>query len=79
LKIKHFHTVSTQIERRRSIEILDSLPLHYGHFWLKNTVIFGHSFLPKMTIVLPKSVPWRSNQEWRSICADTVYSFNFVR
>ena len=25
-----------------------------------------------MTIVRPKFVHWSSNQEWRSICADTV-------
>ena len=32
----------------------------------------------KMTIMLPKSVPRRSNQEWRSICADTVYTFDLI-
>ena len=33
---------------------------------------FFANFLPKMTYVRPKCVPWRSNQEWRSICAVTV-------
>ena len=25
-----------------------------------------------MTIVRPKIIPWRSDQEWRSICAEMV-------
>ena len=34
---------------------------------------FFANFSPKMTYVRQKCVPWRSNQEWRSIGADTVY------
>ena len=30
------------------------------------------NFLRKRTTVCQRSVSWRSNQEWRSICADTV-------
>ena len=29
-------------------------------------------FSPKMTMVHPKTIPWRSNQMLRSICMDTV-------
>ena len=35
--------------------------------------VFLDDFSPKLTKVRPKSVSWRSNQEWPSICADTVY------
>ena len=31
-----------------------------------------------MTIVHPKSVPWHSNQEWPSICADTVFQLSHL-
>ena len=34
--------------------------------------VFLADFSPKLTIVRPKCVSWRSNQEWHSICADTV-------
>ena len=52
------------------------------NFWLRTTVIFGR-FLSQNTIQLAhffaendhcasKKYHWRFNQEWRSICADTV-------
>ena len=42
----------------------------FGKIWLMNTVILVN-FILKMTLVHAKIIPWRSNQEWRSICADT--------
>ena len=68
-------TVSAQIERRRSIKILDFLPFYYGHFWPN----FAQKFFNLWTLikndhVRPKSVPRRFNQEWRPIFADTVCS-----
>ena len=41
---------------------------------LSKITIFLGEFSTKPAIVCPKSVSWRSNQEWRSICADTVDS-----
>ena len=43
----------------------------FGQILSKNTLILDKKLL-KMTIVCPKCAPWRSNQEWRSICVDTV-------
>ena len=42
-----------------------------GAFLSVNIVILD-IFSPKMTIVRPKTIPWRSNQMLRSICMDTV-------
>ena len=55
--------------------------MHNGQFWRKivEELPFFAEFSPKMTYVRPKCVPWRSNQEWRSIGADTVlavHAFN---
>ena len=36
------------------------------------------NFLQKHTTVCQKSVSWHSNQEWRSICADTVDLIKFT-
>ena len=53
------HTVSAQIERRRSIKIQEFLAQHFGRFW--HILISKYcNFSPKMTIIRPK------------ICADTV-------
>ena len=46
--------------------------MHNCQFWSKNTLILDKKFL-RMTKVCPNCTPWRSNQEWRSICADTVF------
>ena len=48
--------------------------VNFGEKSSKITV-FSDDFSPKLTKVRPKSVSWRSNQEWPSICADTVYNF----
>ena len=45
----------------------------FGKIWPENIVILDN-FQQGVTSVCPKSVPWRSNQEWRSICVDTVYT-----
>ena len=65
------------IECRRSIKFLDFYAVHNGQFRLEivEKLLFFDDFLPKMTYVRPKCVPWRSNQEWSSIGADTVYNF----
>ena len=34
--------------------------------------VFLDDFSPKLTIVSPKCVSWLSNQEWCSICVDTI-------
>ena len=49
----------------------DTFWAHYGQKSAKITV-FLDDFSPKLTIVCPKCVSCRSNQEWHSICADTV-------
>ena len=41
--------------------------------------LFLDNFSPKLTVVCPKCVSWRSNQEWPSICADTVCGAYFKR
>ena len=46
----------------------------FGKIWPMNTVILD-DFILKMTLVHAKSIPWRSNQEWRSICADTINDY----
>ena len=71
-------TVSAPIERRRSIKFLDFQAAHNGQFRRKivEKLPFFADFSPKMTYVRPKCVPWRSNQEWRSIGADTVVILN---
>jgi len=77
LKFVQPYTVAAQLERRRSIKILDFLAAHYGLFRRKiveNYRIFGRFFV-KIDHSVPKFVSWRSNQEWRSICADTVHNF----
>ena len=38
------------------------------------TLYFREKKLLKMTQECPNCAPWHSNQEWRSICADTVFS-----
>ena len=43
----------------------------FVQFLSKNTQIFDEKLL-KMIKVCPDCAPWRSDQEWRSICADTV-------
>ena len=40
---------------------------------LSKITVFLDNCSQKMTKVRPKSVCWRSNQEWRSICVDTVW------
>ena len=40
--------------------------------------VFLADFSPKLTIVRPKCVSWRSNQEWRSIGMDTVFDLTTV-
>ena len=45
--------------------------VYFGEKSSKITVFLA-DLLPKLTIVGPKCVSWHSNQEWRSICADTV-------
>ena len=69
-----------QIERRRSIKIWDFFDYAIWSFLAKNcqkTTVFLDGVLAKVTIVGPRRVSWRSNQEWRSICADTVVNMNF--
>ena len=44
----------------------------------QNMKVFSDSSLPKLTKVRPKRVSWRSNQEWHSICVDTVMNFTIV-
>ena len=44
---------------------------YLAKFHPKITIFLGE-FSTKPAIVCPKIVSWRSNQEWRSICADTV-------
>ena len=46
--------------------------VNFGEKSSKITV-FSDDFSPKLTKVRPKSVSWRSNQEWPSICADTLF------
>ena len=49
--------------------------MHNGHRWpffVLKYLNFGRK-VAKMTKLCPNCAPWRSNQEWRSICADTVY------
>ena len=43
----------------------------FDQFLSKNTLNLDKKLL-KMTTVCPNCSPWRSNQEWRFICADTV-------
>ena len=43
----------------------------FVQFLSENTQIFDEKLL-KMIMVCPDCAPWRSDQEWRSICADTV-------
>ena len=72
--ITNTYDISAHIERQRSIKIEEIFALHYGHFWhilICKYCNFRQSS-PKLTVVRPKTIPWRSNQEWRSICADTV-------
>ena len=45
----------------------------FGQILYKNTLILDKKLL-EMTTVCPNCAPWRSNQEWRSICADTAYT-----
>ena len=43
---------------------------------LAKIAVFSDDFSPKLTIVCPKCVSWRSNQEWHSICADAVFEYS---
>ena len=63
------YTITAQLERRRSIKFLD---FYAAHEKSSKITVFSDDFLPKLAIVCPKCVSWRSNQEWPSICADTV-------
>ena len=48
--------------------------MHNGHFRLifSKITVFLDQKLSKMPTVCPNLTSWRSNQEWRSKCADTV-------
>ena len=41
-------------------------------FLSRKTLFYQQKSHQKMPIVMPKCTPWRSNQEWGSICMDTV-------
>ena len=73
--IKPMHTVSAQIERHSWLERQEThfgrTMVNFGEKSSENTVIFD-DFSSKITIVRTKCVSWRSNQEWHSICGDTV-------
>ena len=49
----------------------------FDQFLSKNTLNLDKKLLKKTT-VCPKYAPWRSNQEWHSICADTVFSVPII-
>ena len=54
--------------------VLDLITYHqqFSMFFHPKNTVFLEKKLPKTTIVCPKCAPWRSNQEWRSIGANTV-------
>ena len=52
------------------------LAAHNSNIW-PNFIQKLQYFWTKPTIVCPKSVSWRSNQEWSSICVDTVCKLKF--
>ena len=61
----YFLSIDNRFFRLRTMLIV-------GQFLSRNTV-FIYEKLSKMSAVCPNCISWRSNQEWRSICTDTVF------